>query len=1118
MPDIPDGASVEVAGSKGDKYILTRSGANYRCTCPAWQHGKGSEKDRRCKHLKAYLSEASAKIEKESSGSDSVPIEPKRRGVFREDLLNRAERLHKQGKLDEAGQLLRRVSADLINAQTWDRSTSEQYRKDHKRFNQLFLQLEYDLNTRMRAESEATAHPSLNSNRSDGRANDSSRNTTQTLSHGTRNEATLSGTNYTGGNGMEQLEHVPPVTPVERFLRSTAQERQRPEAPETRADRERWNSWLNRLPNYREGLIEALSTDNEFKDKTLWELLKSKHAITLITRSADERSAWLRTALSGIGQSVSANKRSELLQLICSRIVAEGRSEASWLSELFDQLGTTPDEQLAYQDCFWSACSRGTNELTSWGISSLRVLCGQRQIDGTIAFENLSSLVQMSNEEVRPKFLKLALALTKNRSLSKDQAIKLATQCLRPEEKSELHKVALDVIEEFAQKGDEQLVALLRTCIPHLRGKQLDRLVDWLGGTVDQLSPQTPAEQPSTGGLEDQSESSAALEIRANVDALLFDIPDFDADLRDAAGIDAAAQAARGEIEFAAALTLRRQEVPHLAMAEQLKSIDTLNDLIFAFSRVIDRRSRGEEIEQVLDGLSRLCADRPPDFGTRVARLKERALNRLQPEQIQDRDELRYADPFSGVSHQQDLAALALLWTDGDQIERYYQICPRLKVFETANPEISSSTVCGITLNSFFAARTFALAQQILRREPQPLLSAPTHSGGWIDPRTVVARMNLVSDHNTFNPFDITQSLLRLSYEHRSEALQQLNGLTGEIASAFRYALGGEQPDPSEITFGWLWSAACRARDPLAEYQWIAERFPDAPADTCLPPKYQMRWTDQAPGDFLLPLGFQKPQVTNIQFPTNLFHSKPYLPNFELQYNNNRREWEPLVWPQWRESYFAGETRQVLRHLQSTGKYWLSPWEPLFDPDTYANGNARYLVLSALNARREECIAQGIEALTVLIRESRVDPASLGDALAMLLRVDLATTGRTFKGLTEATKESPLHLLTIKRSLEQTIICFLPKFAPTDVYVKLQELCLASQEGVTSPACRQALQAMVSTLKYSATLPARELLSLPLGSRSRLEQEATAQVLQTRIERLMKWQSARDGKATRSTR
>ena len=55
---LADGAQVEVQGSSA-KYTLKRTGDVYACSCPAWRNQGATIAKRSCKHLRAYLGDAS---------------------------------------------------------------------------------------------------------------------------------------------------------------------------------------------------------------------------------------------------------------------------------------------------------------------------------------------------------------------------------------------------------------------------------------------------------------------------------------------------------------------------------------------------------------------------------------------------------------------------------------------------------------------------------------------------------------------------------------------------------------------------------------------------------------------------------------------------------------------------------------------------------------------------------------------------------------------------------------------------------------------------------------------------------------------------------------------------
>ena len=61
MPDIEDGASIEVQGSGSATYTLKNVGGVYSCTCPAWRNQSLGIEQRTCKHIRAYRGDEAEK-------------------------------------------------------------------------------------------------------------------------------------------------------------------------------------------------------------------------------------------------------------------------------------------------------------------------------------------------------------------------------------------------------------------------------------------------------------------------------------------------------------------------------------------------------------------------------------------------------------------------------------------------------------------------------------------------------------------------------------------------------------------------------------------------------------------------------------------------------------------------------------------------------------------------------------------------------------------------------------------------------------------------------------------------------------------------------------------------
>ena len=55
MPEIPEGATVEIKGSAAKPYVLKNIGGVFSCSCPAWRNQSQPIDRRTCKHLRQHL-------------------------------------------------------------------------------------------------------------------------------------------------------------------------------------------------------------------------------------------------------------------------------------------------------------------------------------------------------------------------------------------------------------------------------------------------------------------------------------------------------------------------------------------------------------------------------------------------------------------------------------------------------------------------------------------------------------------------------------------------------------------------------------------------------------------------------------------------------------------------------------------------------------------------------------------------------------------------------------------------------------------------------------------------------------------------------------------------------
>src|SRR5438105_11439962 len=67
MPDLQDGASIEMQGSGSKPYVLKNVGGVYSCSCPAWRNQSVAIEKRTCKHLRKLRGD---EAEEQRIGSD----------------------------------------------------------------------------------------------------------------------------------------------------------------------------------------------------------------------------------------------------------------------------------------------------------------------------------------------------------------------------------------------------------------------------------------------------------------------------------------------------------------------------------------------------------------------------------------------------------------------------------------------------------------------------------------------------------------------------------------------------------------------------------------------------------------------------------------------------------------------------------------------------------------------------------------------------------------------------------------------------------------------------------------------------------------------------------------
>jgi hypothetical protein len=563
-------------------------------------------------------------------------------------------------------------------------------------------------------------------------------------------------------------------------------------------------------------------------------------------------------------------------------------------------------------------------------------------------------------------------------------------------ESIQVQTAALEVIEAHGDRSDPQLVDRIRDELPYVAASNRARLRTWLEGAEGPATPDAAAGEPPPPAEED--------------DELLVRSRGLPERWRELAGV-----AALEELVASGASEVPRLEFDPLAIPRLTKALEPITDfaeLVEHCLVAIEDRKGADDLERIVDGIARLSPLRPPDFEQRAAPLRHRTMERLK-----DMGGGWAARPFVGQTSLADLLGLVVVWLHASgERPTEWDGQMRLQATEVPKQLEASATV-------FLSCRLLALAQRVSRGVAFPLLSTPTHAGGFIDPRVLVARAQ--ANGPDTDVYDRILALLRIAPEHRAEALSQAGGVPGELGSALRYALGG---DEAVGPTGSLWYAAARTRAPLADDAAVESRHPDGGPDAGRAALYAIDVAGFASGNRGLirsalfenppgPIVLEPPLPADLphdRLPTAC-HRKPPRMFF------GAGPWATSLWPLCALPTLAREAHLAALYLDSQGLYWRGDWEPLFDPDAPLGLPGALLVSLGVGARHPSLSKLAEDALLAAIDDSRLDGPLLGAAMTPLLQWGQVTLARWVRALRTVADASPLHVQVLRTATERAV-------------------------------------------------------------------------------------------------
>ncbi len=456
-------------------------------------------------------------------------------------------------------------------------------------------------------------------------------------------------------------------------------------------------------------------------------------------------------------------------------------------------------------------------------------------------------------------------------------------------------------------------------------------------------------------------------------------------------------------------------DIRRLADADRLTPIHDFEELLTVCSRVVEDETLVDDAERCFDGLSRLCGSKPEHIQRRLAPLLRRVHQLLASK----------AWPFIGMGPWDDLCGAIFAFGTGTVVSLRCKDDQKIELLGVGEDRQFFGENLSKALG-FLSRRSLAVAQRIAVGKATPLLSAPTHAGGWINPVELVNRINNWSG-DAPDQSDAILALLRLAPDGRAEALKKLKPHSDEWRRAARYALGGEEPVGKTAA---LWVAAARARSPWTTDPNVEKAFPALGPDAGTAADFAFEFHVDQYGQPRLGLRSipAAPELADASLPTVILHSQRFHGKglrFELGGAGGKTvgsvRWSAMIWPIARESYFAAGWEDLVDNLD----WWEANWqfrsylEPLLDSRTPLRNMGLLLLVTGLAAKEPGEQGLAIDAAIRAIEDGRLGSDNLAHAIAQLLPTGIVKPGRWQKAFVDIARTSSVHAAVVHLALQQ---------------------------------------------------------------------------------------------------
>jgi len=743
-------------------------------------------------------------------------------------------------------------------------------------------------------------------------------------------------------------------------------------------------------------------------------------------------------------------------------------------------LKPTIDEIIARQRTYIDLRANQASHVVTFALQMLKAIDKAGAMDDSAFLDGASYLLVMRTK-TQPKtgLSMLKRILKRNPDLAKPIARTAAAGLTHPS--PDIQAESLNLIELAGAEGDDELLAML-------------------AGALDDIAatnrPEAEKLLAKLGGAEQAPEEPAAADLAGDISLLLSRCEALDSELRGRAGVDEAVATLDGCTPPAPlAFGVLDSLIP--TSLERIEPVESFEELLDAVSHAVETVDSADEVERILDGISRLCDRRSDDFDRLVAPLVKR---------VSRRD---VADTSRGLVHSFGapawLGCLLLTWLTDQTVE--------------PEGEIDKKEVGPIV---FLNARVRELSQRVARRRAGPLLAAPTHVRGWIAPIVLCERLiELQAAGMDALECDMIQALLRMAPHGRADALKLAGEIKGGAGKALRWSLGGDEKiKRSDRKHPLLWLAAGRARDQHGVLDALGKfGLTDLGADAIMPAEYSWKARISKHGYGSQFYRYPKLDVTiepkgesgvrMSTFPTTALHAR--VSNWSIygaaaEWLSN---WIAMNWPINCDAFHAAGIEAMMWRIDdpsSTMEPNFAFLSPIFEPDRPLTAMACLALCVGLVGRDADARTSAIDALAEAIQDGRAYYNDLADILIKLSEGGWLKLNRLADALGEVARLSAMHGHVVACILERWLARQTGPHRDTHHVLTLL-LELLSRFGL--PLADEA-RGVLENLKGSSKTAklARKLLSHEPEAPKPMLAEAMVQHLEGRVARAERWQAA----------